>query len=88
MIPLELLQKIISFFRCYMGENQEFEALAHILWDKEMREFTVHVPRQSASKARIDADLSWDMPPEERYVHYADIHSHNSMEAKFSPVDD
>ncbi len=88
LIPLELLQQIISFFRCYMGEGQEFEALAHILWDKKAEEFTVHVPRQSVSKARIDADLSRDMPPEERYIHYADIHSHNSMAAKFSPVDD
>nr|WP_325204322.1 LPD11 domain-containing protein [uncultured Oscillibacter sp.] len=88
LIPLELLQQIISFFRCYMGGTQEFEALAHILWDKEEKEFTVHVPRQSVSKARIDADLSQDMPSEERYLHYADIHSHNSMEAKFSSVDD
>nr|WP_325212307.1 LPD11 domain-containing protein [uncultured Oscillibacter sp.] len=88
LIPLDLLQQIISFFRCYMGERQEFEALAHILWDKEEKAFTVHVPRQDVSKARVDADLSRDTLPEDRYLHYADIHSHNSMEAKFSPVDD
>lgn len=88
LIPLALLQQIISFFRCYMGERQEFEALAHILWDKEAEAFTVRIPRQSVSKARIDADLSQDAPPEGRYIHYADIHSHNSMAAKFSSVDD
>lgn len=88
LIPMELLQQIISFFRCYMGGVREFEALAHILWDKEAKEFTVHIPKQEVSKARIDADLSHDGLPEERYLHYADIHSHNSMAAKFSFVDD
>lgn len=88
LIPLELLQQIISFFRCFMGNGQEFEALAHILWDKEAEAFTVRIPRQDVSKARIDADLSRDTLSEGRYLHYADIHSHNSMAAKFSPVDD
>ncbi len=88
LIPLELLQQIISFFRCFMGRGKEFEALAHILWDKETEEFTVHIPQQDVSKARIDADLSRDTLPEGRYLHYADIHSHNSMEARFSFVDD
>lgn len=88
LIPMELLQQIISFFRCYMGEVQEFEALAHILWDKEDEVFTVYVPKQEVSKARVDADLGQADLPEDRYLHYADIHSHNSMAAKFSPVDD
>ena len=88
LIPLELLQQIISFFRCYMRGLEEFETLAHILWDKEQEQFVVHVPPQEASKAHISADLSRDEFPEERYLHYMDIHSHNSMAAKFSPVDD
>lgn len=88
LIPMELIQKIISFFRCYMSEAQEFEVLAHILWDKAEQEFTVHIPKQAVSKARVDADLTQDHLPEERYLHYADIHSHNSMAARFSFVDD
>lgn len=88
LIPLSLLQQIISFFRCYMNEEYEFEALAHILWDRETEEFVVHIPKQEVSKARIDADLQRDTLPEERYLHYCDIHSHNSMAAKFSPTDD
>jgi len=88
LIPLSILSQIISFFRCYMNEREEFEALAHILWDKEQEEFVVHIPEQEVSKVRIHADLSHDAYPEDRYLHYADIHSHNSMAAKFSPVDD
>ena len=88
LIPQSLLRQVISFFRCYMHEGEEFEAMVHILWDVEREEFTVHIPEQSVSKARIDADLRGDALPEGRYLHYADIHSHNSMEAKFSAVDD
>ncbi len=88
LIPMSILSQIISFFRCYMNEREEFEALAHILWDKEREEFVVHIPEQEVSKAHIHADLRHDAYPEDRYLHYADIHSHNSMAAKFSPVDD
>ena len=88
LVPMELMAQIVSFFRCCMDGPEEFEALAHILWDKQEREFVVRVPKQSVTKAHIDADLSQDDLPEDRYLHYIDIHSHNSMEAKFSPVDD
>ena len=89
LVPMELLAQIISFFRCYMGGGEQFEAMAHILWDKKEKEFAVRIPPQKVSHARIDANLSGDGGyPEDRYLHYIDIHSHNSMEAKFSPVDD
>ena len=88
LIPRELIGQIISFFRCFMNEYEEFEALAHIYWDKEQEEYTVFIPRQRVSKARVDADLRGSALPEERFIHYADIHSHNSMAAKFSYTDD
>ncbi len=88
LVPMELLAQIISFFRCCMTGPEEFEALAHILWDKQEQEFVVRVPEQMVTKAHIDAKLNRDDLPEDRYLHYIDIHSHNSMEAKFSPVDD
>ncbi len=87
LIPQSMLQQIVSFFRCYM-DVEEYEALVHILWDKDLEQFLVHVPPQKVSKAHISADLSRDRFAEERYLHYMDIHSHNSMAAKFSPVDD
>ena len=88
LVPMKLLAQIISFFRCCMTGPEEFEALAHILWDKQEQEFVVRVPEQTVTKAHIDAKLNRDDLPEDRYLHYIDIHSHNSMEAKFSPVDD
>lgn len=87
-IPREQIGQIISFFRCFMNEDAEYEAMAFVYWDRQEKEFVVHIPRQSASKASIHADLEGNTLPEERYLHYADIHSHNSMAAKFSPTDD
>ena len=70
LIPVSLLSQIISFFRCYMNNAAEFEALVHILWDKEQEKFVVHVPPQEVSKARVNADLSRDELDETRYLHY------------------
>ena len=88
LVPMELLAQIISFFRCCMSGPEEFEALAHIFWDREEEKFVAHIPKQRVTKAHIDADLTQEDLPEDRYLHYIDIHSHNSMEAKFSRVDD
>lgn len=86
-IPFTLIRQIISFFRHFMHDQEKFEALAHILWDRELHEYTVFIPKQEVAHAHIDADLR-DALPRERYLHYADIHSHNSMSPKFSGTDD
>ncbi|MEG2678977.1 MAG: hypothetical protein RR949_03490 [Oscillospiraceae bacterium] len=88
LVPKALMEQIITFFRSFMNEDGTFEALAHIYWDRQAEEFAVHIPKQQVSKAFVSADLSAETLPEERYLHYADIHSHNDMEAKFSHVDD
>lgn len=88
LIPRELIGQLISFFRSFMSKDNEYEALAFIYWDKQEERFVPHVPRQTASKAFIGYRMEEDALPEERFLHYADIHSHNSMAARFSPVDD
>ena len=86
---MSLMGQLISFFRSFMRENDEYEAMAIIYWDKWERRFFAYVPKQTVTKEQIDADLT-DCPydDESRYIRYADIHSHNSMEAFFSGVDD
>ncbi len=88
LIPRELMGQIFSFFRSFMGKRGEFEAMAQIYWDREEEEFVPHIPRQRTSKAHIAFQMDDGEFPEERYLLYADIHSHNSMAAEFSPVDD
>lgn len=88
-IPASLMGQIIAFFRTFMTKSEESEALALIYWDKVKQEFFAYVPRQTVCKVEIEADLR-DCPydDEERYICYADIHSHNSMDAFFSFKDD
>ena len=71
-----------------MLENEEYEALALIYWDKVEQKFFAHVPKQSVRREHIEADLR-DCPYDDdsRYIRYADIHSHNSMDPFFSPED-
>ena len=88
LIPREVMGQLISFFRSFMDQRGEFEALAFIYWDRCEEKFVLHIPKQSASKAYIGYRMEEDALPEDRYLHYADIHSHNSMAAKFSAVDD
>ena len=46
-------------------------------------------PRRLYPQGDVEADLR-DCPYDDdtRYIRYADLHSHNSMEAFFSPKDD
>ncbi len=87
-IPRRIIGQLIAFFRGFMGSDHEYEALAQIYWDRETEEFAVHIPKQTASKASIHADMRNNTLPDDRYLHYADVHSHNSMAAKFSCTDD
>ena len=88
-VPAALMGQIIAFFRAFMTENEENEAFAQIYWDKVNRVFFAYVPKQTVCKEEVEADLH-DCPydDEERFLCYADIHSHNSMEAFFSAKDD
>lgn len=91
-IPHAIFEQVVSLFRLFMFQNKEVgpcEALAHIYWDKAEGLYFVSVPKQVVSKARVDAVLDDEaLFDADRFIHYADIHSHNTMEAKFSATDD
>ena len=87
-IPWELMGQIITFFRSFMKGQMEYEALVYIYWDRQEEEYVVFVPRQTTSKASVHTCMVENSLSEDRYLLYADVHSHNSMEARFSPVDD
>ena len=80
-IPAQLMGEIIAFFRSFMTESEENEAMAQIYWDKAEKRFFAYVPKQSVCKEEVEANLH-DCPydDEERYICYADIHSHNSID--------
>ncbi len=86
-IPMDFMMKIVSFFRCYMDNGKEQEVLVNVYWDKQNQEFVTDVPEQTVTKASVESTENLDFA-DERYIHYMDIHSHNSMKAFFSAVDD
>lgn len=56
-IPAQLMGQIIAFFRAFMTEAEENEALALIYWDKAEKRFFAYVPKQSVCKEEVEANL-------------------------------
>jgi len=84
-IPMDMLHQVIAFFRSFIQKDNVVEAMVNLLWDRQEMKYTVHVPEQIVSKASVKASPSeFD---DDRYLHVADIHSHNTMSAKFSATD-
>ena len=88
-VPFSLFAQVLAFFRHYMRDGHETEVMVYVYWDKEEQGYRISVPMQKVGKAHISVVV----PPDEaidadRYVHVADIHSHNSMPAFFSGTDD
>lgn len=84
-IPMHVLMFIWDFF-AKMSERYQFEALVHILYDTTTHKYTMRVPKQELTHTSVDSVLDEDYP--EHLIHVMDIHSHNTMPAEFSPVDD
>lgn len=87
LIPIDLMMRIVAFFRYYISGGNEQEALVNIYWDKQNQEYLIDVPKQIVTKASVQSKPS-DRYASDRYIHYMDIHSHNSMRAFFSSIDD
>ena len=91
-IPYTLMEQALSLFRTMMHRGKDrrpAEALVHIYWDKLQQQYFIHVPKQLVSRASVDALLDNEaLQDSDRYIHYADLHSHNQMPAVFSKTDD
>ncbi|MCM1194293.1 MAG: hypothetical protein NC389_17955, partial [Acetatifactor muris] len=83
-IPAEIMMQVLAFFRHFVQDGCENEALLNIYWDKEAQEFIVDAPEQVVTKISVDSQISEKLSGD-RYIHYMDIHSHNTMGAFFSP---
>jgi len=86
LIPHRLVNAIIGFFR-HLAIEGDYEALVNIYWDKENEHYIADVPKQTVTKISINSEKSAKYESD-RYIHYMDIHSHNSMKAFFSATDD
>lgn len=58
--------------------RQPAEALVHFYWDKQEQRYFIRVPKQIVSGVSVDALLDdEELMTSDRYIHYADLHSHN-----------
>ena len=85
-IPYSILLEIIAFFKTFVTEKSENEAMANIYWSFEEEKYRVHVPKQTVTKASVDTNLP-DID-EEKFLLVMEVHSHNTMGAVFSRTDD
>lgn len=86
-IPLKLMMQAYAFFRHYANDGSGSEALLNIYWDKEAQEFIADAPEQAVTGISVESRISEEYM-HDRYIHYMDIHSHKTMGAFFSAIDD
>jgi PRTRC genetic system protein A len=85
LIPGELLATAITFFRDYCQIGMGLEVMVSFFYHPKTKTYVVDCPNQSVSKGRIEyEELSYH---EEGFVEVLQLHSHNSMEAYFSSID-
>lgn len=84
-IPLSLLFQSITFFQS-IWLLYATEALVMIRYNKITGKYRIEVPEQTATSASVESNLVADNLDSES-VHVLDIHSHHTMAAKFSEVD-
>ncbi|MFF0828755.1 Mov34/MPN/PAD-1 family protein [Brevibacillus sp. NPDC003359] len=83
-IPGILLGMTISFFRAYCEEGEN-EVMVEIYWDKLQEQYHIYVPKQIVSKNSIISES--EIRDHDNLLLVMHIHSHNTMPAYFSAVD-
>ena len=84
-IPKKILEEVRDFFKL-VSDNFETEALVKVCYVPDEERYVVIVPTQTVSKMRVKTDALFLSTMDFHYV--MDIHSHNTMEAVFSHIDD
>ena len=66
------------------GVHGDYEAMIHVVWNKDTKEYRLAVPTQRVSKGSVSYDRDHLLEGDEIIL---DIHSHNTMGAFFSGTD-
>lgn len=83
-IPIRVLKAVVSYFR----EDLTEERAVRIFYNPSDGRFFMKTARGEKSKARIHYFYDYSLAEISGWVLMADIHSHNTMPAFFSSVDD
>ena len=87
-IPYALYQQTIAFFRGICEKMNNDEAAVQLYWNKKKEEYFIHVPIQEVSGASVNFTRDEAVESDKDCLLVMDIHSHNTMKAYFSGVDD
>ena len=60
-IPERIYNQLISFFKDVMKKVSNSEAFAQVYFDKETKEYVVHVPEQEVSGTRVSYDAETNL---------------------------
>jgi len=85
-LPGWVLTTILDFFRAVYYHKSGAEAFVQIFYHLEEEKFFLFCPRQRVSRAHVHFERDPEL--EEKHILVMDIHSHNSMSAFFSGIDD
>lgn len=66
--------------------RHEYEAMAHVIWNRNTKEYRVGIPTQKVGKASVSYEHD-DYSAADGDMVIVDIHSHNTMGAFFSGTD-
>jgi hypothetical protein len=82
---ITIFNKILEMFK-YVGQKSGYELVVNVYFDQETESFEIDIMKQKVSSGLADGKYSpYEM--DNRYIRYLQIHSHHSMEAKFSSTD-
>lgn len=82
-VPNQLFEQLISFFMDYADHN--VEVMGVFYWNMVKKQYFLDIPFQHVSKVSVDpcyTELS------SNFIKVAEVHSHNTMKAYFSSIDD
>ncbi|MCM3130586.1 hypothetical protein PUW24_00595 (plasmid) [Paenibacillus urinalis] len=82
-IPKQLFAQLVSFFMDYT--DYDVEVMGVFYYDIDRQQFILDVPYQSVTKYSVNP---WYSVYPGHVVKVAEIHSHNTMRADFSSIDD
>jgi PRTRC genetic system protein A len=88
LIPFTLLTQTLGFFKEVCRKHSNAEAFVRIWWNRRERRYEIQVPEQSVSGGGVHHRDDFDRDNSGDWLVAADIHSHNTMSAFWSGVDD
>lgn len=87
LIPASILVQIVSFFR-KINRTYDSEVFVQVFYDFNEKAYKAHVPSQVVSGASVNYRNDNDFQNDPNMLLVFEVHSHNTMGAFFSGIDD